>query len=439
MNVLDDDYPLENFNSGFRLRVKPQPQYDDWYLKGALNNDSHQLLYRLGIRGNTSEISPNKSAYIKLYPKGEFFAGNLSHAFGQGLLWSSPYGRMRNFSAVSSLIKDQFKTKSELSSQSKFDEWMIGNSHQLFNLKTHILWGENLQSIALKLPSISINFTQLSPSQYTTIAWNKNWNIINMTGEIAENNRQYAFIGNLKLSNPKWPTWLIRVKSIPQNWKTVEGKAGSGKSSNVNGILLHGIHKTTFLRLSGWINYETAQQQTEGILKDTKSDYMSQLTLGKKSNIQLRYRKIQAITPSSSQAHNGITMWQNYYLVDEWYKLTLKYIVHFETQFHFINGRHVGSLVNLNYLQKIDKNWQLYWGGHVCNLWDNGKFYLYQRGLDGEFLIQHLSQNQIKVYHIIKYQMNQTVAFSSRTEFLKITSQNESFNFSFSIQLDIVF
>ena len=74
---------------------------------------------------------------------------------------------------------------------------------------------------------------------------------------------------------------------------------------------------------------------------------------------------------------NGIISEQNFYFIDEWYKLKLNYFVDLEAQFHFINGKQVGLLVNLNYLQKIDKNWQLFWGVHVCHLWNGGKFYLY--------------------------------------------------------------
>jgi len=58
--------------------------------------------------------------------------------------------------------------------------------------------------------------------------------------------------------------------------------------------------------------------------------------------------------------------------------------------------------------------------------------------VNGEFLIHSLSENQIKVYHIMKYQLNQTLAFSIRAELVKNPAKNENINFSFTIQLDIV-
>ena len=252
---------LGTFNSGLRLRIKPQHEYDNWYFRGALHKNDNQFLYRLGLSGNESEISPNKSTYIKSYTNGKLYVGNLRQSFGQGLIWSSPYGRMRIFLSISSLIKNQFKLKPELSSQSKLDDWSVGNSVKLLNLQTHIIMGKNLHSISLKGGPISINYTKSNEFKSSSIAWNKSWNIINITGEIAEINNHYAFINNLKISKSTWPTWLLRIKLIPQDWKTVEGKTGTGKSSNVNGILLHGIHKTKQLKISGWINYEITQQQ----------------------------------------------------------------------------------------------------------------------------------------------------------------------------------
>jgi len=84
----------------------------------------------------------------------------------------------------------------------------------------------------------------------------------------------------------------MRVKSIPKNWETIDEKIGAGKSSNVNGLLLHGIHKNKYIKFSVWLNYETTQAQLEEKLKDTKTDYMSQLSLGKSPQLLFRYRKL---------------------------------------------------------------------------------------------------------------------------------------------------
>ena len=64
MNIQENDYNVETFNSGLRLRVKPQQKYDNWYFRGVLHKNDNQFLYRLGLSGNESEISPNKSIYI---------------------------------------------------------------------------------------------------------------------------------------------------------------------------------------------------------------------------------------------------------------------------------------------------------------------------------------------------------------------------------------
>ena len=97
VNIQENDYNVETFNSGLRLRVKPQQKYDNWYFRGVLHKNDNQFLYRLGLSGNESEISPNKSTYIKSYTNGKLYVGNLRQSFGQGLIWSSPYGRMRSF------------------------------------------------------------------------------------------------------------------------------------------------------------------------------------------------------------------------------------------------------------------------------------------------------------------------------------------------------
>jgi len=39
--------------------------------------------------------------------------------------------------------------------------------------------------------------------------------------------------------------------------------------------------------------------------------------------------------------------------------------------------RKTDSLAKLNYLHEINKNWQLFLGGHVCYWWNDGKCYLY--------------------------------------------------------------
>ena len=434
-----NEYAIETFNSGLRIRIKPQHEYDNWYFRGALIKNDNQFLYRLGLSGNESEISPNKFTYIKPYTNGKFYVGNIRQSFGQGLIWSSPYGRMRSFLSVSSLIKDQFKLKSELSGQSKLENWYIGNAVELLNLQTLIIMDKNLQSISLKSGPISINYTEANEFKSTSMAWNKKWDIVNITGELAENNNQYAFINNLIFSQSTWPTWLLRIILIPQDWKTVDGKTGAGKSSNVNGVLLHGIHKTKHLKLSGWINYETTQQQIEGSLIDAKTDYMSQLSLGKSPQLLSRYRKIETISQSSSLAENGLISWDNFYAIDEWYKFQLKYIFKVESQFHFKNANQTGYLFNINYSQKINERWQLFWGGYVCNLWDEGKFYLYQQGLDGELLIQFISESQTKVYQITKCNINQILSFSNRVEFSRIPSRHKNTHFFFVLQLDIVF
>ena len=166
---------------------------------------------------------------------------------------------------------------------------------------------------------------------------------------------------------------------------------------------------------------------------------MSQLTWGKSPQLLCRYRKIETLNQSHIIAENGITSKQNYYSIDEWYKFNLKYIFKTEFQFHFTNGKQSGYLIDLKYSQKINETWQLFWGGYVCKLWDEGKFYLYQQGLDGEFLIQFISESQSKVYQITKYHLNQNLSFSTRAELIKMASRNNNAQFSFVVQLDIVF
>jgi len=72
-------------------------------------------------------------------------------------------------------------------------------------------------------------------------------------------------------------------------------------------------------------------------------------------------------------------------------------------------------------------------------LWDEGKFYLYQQELNGELLIKSLSENQIKLYQILKYKLNQTISFSNRLEKFKKSTFHKDFELLFAIQMDIVF
>jgi len=102
------------------------------------------------------------------------------------------------------------------------------------------------------------------------------------------------------------------------------------------------------MKFTGWINYETTQEQLEGKLKDTKTDYRPQLSLGKSPQLLFKYQKIESINQSSLITENGIFVWQNFYSINKWYKLKLKYTFDFETQFHFLDGKLLGLLKNIN-------------------------------------------------------------------------------------------
>jgi len=53
--------------------------------------------------------------------------------------------------------------------------------------------------------------------------------------------------------------------------------------------------------------------------------------------------------------------------------------------------------------------------------------------------ILFISESQSKVYQITKYHLNQNLSFSTRSELFKMASQNKNAQFSFVVQLDIVF
>ncbi len=423
----EDVMENDSISSAFRVNINEQ---DRWKIQWQL--DKYNFEFFSKFKTNDASQDPlNKTMLTYQWKNNKVYWGNAYPQFAQGLIWSSPYGRMRSPTSTSQLIKNNIEIKRNGSSTDKLNMNALTWTTKWRTLfKSSISLWQNGYTIINGLGPVSILYNNFNEQQWFSVGWELQLNHINLSGELANKDSNFSTIANFYVKSEMSKT-LLRISYFDSQWTSINGKIGFGKSENIHSLFLQHQQKFYKSLLSCWYYFESENESKESAIIPQKEDINLFLHVPIFKNLQLNYRVIKSPLTNFILNEYGLEIIEYEIETNQWVKLKWGNNFKITSQIHFDNDGYKGALGSILFIYNIEK-YQLKFGAVTST--DYGTFYQFQQGLAGEFLIDKIYGEQKQIFTVGKINYNERLQLSCRIEY-----KFEQKNFQGAAQLDIVF
>ena len=263
-SLLEEEYENQTYLEDFivRMRIEPLRKNEKWHNKIQYSNDKYSIMLRSDYKTDNFNSAITGFSIKGEWSKISIIVGTFKTEIGQGLLFSSEYGRIKNSGNIFSPVKSNLKVKQNISSTALDGSTGIVVNHNLLQFSHSILIDKNNRSNTyfarvgdrLNHIGISLNFTEIKPTAISSF-WHIKKQGYFWSGELAARKKISAYITTVGFKS-QHNKWIINYRYFPTNWQTVIGRPYSAfyRDQNETGILLLLQQKIKQFTISTWLD-----------------------------------------------------------------------------------------------------------------------------------------------------------------------------------------
>ncbi len=452
-NLLEEEFDNQETLEilAVRLRIAPNIESEKWYNKLNFNNNKYAIMLRSDYKSPGSSNSITGYAIRGNWRKFSIIAGTFKTEIGQGLLYSSEYGRIKSSNNIFSPVKSTWGVKQNSSSTAIDGSIGVAIQYNTNNFSSSVIC-ENKDSYTYlarignrdKHFGITSNFHSEKFSAGSSF-----WKLEKLgyffSGEIGVHNTLNAYITSVGFNTRK-NKWMISYRYLPENWSTVTGRPYSAfyRDKNETGILLSVYQKVNNISISSWLDlYKELQFIANEPMKIGYDFYISsKIPFDSNKSISLSYRekeknalvtvdiqnithqiwtanlirigKLQMVMPIVgsikfiySTIHSEIKATESGYLLSK--------------DFDFFKTANIEYSVNIIYYE--------------TDSWDS-RLYSYTHGLPGEFKIKSFYGNGSELTHLLQMNIGKNTYVGLKYNHNLINKQSTNLKTDITIQID---
>jgi hypothetical protein len=425
-SAFDQGMEVDSISTAFSVNINEQ---DRWKIQWQIDKQNFEFFTKFKT-DDTSQDPLSKTMLAFQWSRSEVYWGNAHPQFAQGLIWSSPYGRMRSTTSASQLIKNKLKLKRNGSSTDKLKKNAFTWTTEWWRCKSAFSYWQNGFTIINGFGPVSILYNNYNERHWFSMGWDVQLNNINLSGEWANNDSRFASIINFYVKSERSKT-LVRISNFDTEWTSINGKIGFGKSENVHSIFLQHQQKVFNSLFSCWYYFEDEKENKGSVIFSQKDDISLFFHIPNLYSLQFNYREVKSPITNYSLNEYGLEVAEHENQINQWVKFKWGKNIKISSQFHFGNGEYKGALGSVLFIYSFEK-YELKFGAFTSI--NDGTFYKFQQGLTSEFLIDKINGEQNQIFTVGKFNYNERLQLSYRIEY-----EFEDKKFQGAAQLDIVF
>jgi hypothetical protein len=463
IDISDDDFIdliTNNVKYFSQFRMSNKSSTKKWQYIDKIKTEKWNLALRSDVDSdNGIRLSKFYGSFYVL--KSKIVLGNIGINFGQGLLFSNKYGRMRSVSNPGSVFRDMQKTKEDLSSAFTKDLMGVGiiKNIRKFTVKALLLQNNshsNPVNIGIceiskisKQESVSfhVGYQKMQPNILDFISnvhFSKKLYKITFSGEVACSLNLLSYIINLKKETGPFSI-LLQKRYFPKNWQSIIGGPVSGFSSGENetGLFCGFRFKNKHILMSAWIDMYKENEIDEAPINigSDKLIYLStNLKQFGKSFVQIREKEKYSFSTSSEFGIES-SMWilqtkQNFKFQHNFKRyLDLKISLYMCRIKSELLADEKGSLLSVKIKKQMDNNnYEAGLNIYKIDSWD-ARIYQFNPSLRGEFNLKAFYGKGCSFFAKTSYKFTPQTIVSFRG-FLNFENMKNNIEQEFSIQME---